>query len=173
MRYHGPYNRFLNHCFGDSFNFFISPQDLPGDGVARDPLDFIAFLIVFDADRRLVLIAEIKDASWASNAGLHIEADQQLRRQYDLMFDSRPSRLWGLNFPGTSVRVYHGDAATRTITPPYQAYTPMEITFFHQDSWKVNGICISSRRRDSIKRRRSLWISPPLLVCCSCNSSPL
>lgn len=42
-RYHGPYNRLLNYCFGDSFNFFVSPQDPPGDGVTRDALDFIAF----------------------------------------------------------------------------------------------------------------------------------
>ena len=55
-------------------------------------------------------------------AGLRLEADQQLRRQYDVMLDICPlPRLWSLSLLDTLVRVYRGNVATRAITPPYQA----------------------------------------------------
>ncbi|CAA7259279.1 unnamed protein product [Cyclocybe aegerita] len=106
-RYYGPYDKLLNYCFGESFTFFAAPQKLPtSDNAARDALDF-TFLIVFDAGRRPVLIAQIKDNSWANNAGLRLEADEQLRRLYSTMLDTCPlPRLWGMSLLGTSARVY-------------------------------------------------------------------
>jgi len=67
-------------------------------------------------------MAEIKDDGWASIADYRLEADEQLRRRYEIMLHTCPlPRLWGLNLLGTSARIYQGDVATRTITPPYQA----------------------------------------------------
>ncbi|KAF9778251.1 hypothetical protein BJ322DRAFT_507481 [Thelephora terrestris] len=121
-RYYGPYDKLLNYCFGDSFTFFVAPQKyFDEDAVRDDGLDFIVFFIVFDADRRPVLMAGIKDDSWAGNASRRLQADEQLRDRYDIMFDTCAlPRLWGLSLLGTSVRVYHGDVATRDVTPPYQ-----------------------------------------------------
>lgn len=54
-----PYNKLLTYCFGpDLFEFFIAPQSPPSEFSLRDTL---VFLIVFDAHRRPMLIAEIKD----------------------------------------------------------------------------------------------------------------
>jgi hypothetical protein len=93
-------------------------------------------------------MAQIEDDNRANNAGRLREADQQLRDRYDTTLDTCPlPRLWGLSLFGTSVRVYCGDAATRAITPPFQH----KVMLFRQDSWKANGIWISSRRKDSIK----------------------
>jgi hypothetical protein len=120
-RYYGPYDKLLNYCFGDSFTFFVAPQNPPGDESIKDTLDFIVFLVVFDADRNPVFMAEIKDDSWAGKASLRLKADEQLRGRYDLIFDNCPlPRLWSLSLLGTSARVYCGDIATRDVTPPYQ-----------------------------------------------------
>ena len=67
-------------------------------------------------------MAEIKDNGWASIANNRLQADEQLRRQYDAMPHTCPlPRLWGLSLLGTSARIYQGDVATGAITPPYQA----------------------------------------------------
>ena len=120
-RYYGPYNKLLSYCFGDSFDFFVAPQNPLSDGATGDTVDFVVFFIVFDADSRPVLMAEIKDDNCTRNAHFRFEADKQLRRRYDATFDACPlPRLWGLSLLGTSLRIYRGDAATRAITPPYQ-----------------------------------------------------
>jgi len=62
--YYGPYDKLINYCFGDSFTFFVAPQH-PLNNATKEAIDFIIFLIVFDALRRPVLIAKVKDDSWA------------------------------------------------------------------------------------------------------------
>jgi len=74
-RYYGPYDKLINYCFGDSFTFFVAPQH-PPDNATKEAIDFIVFLIVFDALRRPVLIAEVKDDSRASNPGLRLLGDR-------------------------------------------------------------------------------------------------
>ena len=113
-RYYGPYDKLLNYCFGEeSFQFFIVPQNPPSDHVLRETDDFVAFLIVFDADRRPVLFAEIKDDGWAHKAGSRFKADDQIRHRYDDMLGDCPlPRLWGLSLLGTSLRIYCGTVAT-------------------------------------------------------------
>ena len=119
-RYYGPYGKLISYCFGDSFTFFVAPQH-PPDNSRREAIDFV-FLIAFDALRRPVLIAEVKDDSWAGNPGLQLEEDEQLRRRYHIMLSDCPlPHLWGLSLLGISVSVYCGDVATRVITPSYQA----------------------------------------------------
>ena len=87
--YYGPYDKLINYCFGDSFTFFVAPQR-PPDNASKEVIDFIVFLIVFDALRRPVLIAEVKDDSWASNPGLRLEADEQIRRRNNIMLSDCP-----------------------------------------------------------------------------------
>jgi hypothetical protein len=140
-RYYGPYDKLINYCFGDSFTFFVAPQH-PPDNATKESIDFIVFLVVFDTLRRPVLIAEVKDDSWASNPGLRLEADEQLRRRYNIMLSDCPlPRLWGLSLLGTSVRVYCGDVAARVITPPYQARPHQDFVVpsgFLQGGWDLD-----------------------------------
>ncbi|CAA7264496.1 unnamed protein product [Cyclocybe aegerita] len=120
-RYYGPYNKLLTYCFNpDSFEFFIAPQSPPREFSPRDTVDFAVFLIVFDIQRRPVLIAEIKDDAWATRADLRFKADDQIRHRYDSMLDDCPlPRLWGLSLLGTSLRVYCGDVATGAVEPVF------------------------------------------------------
>jgi len=119
-RYYGPYNKLLNYCFGDSFQYFVAPQSPPNDLLLHETVDFVVFLVVFDANRRPVLIAEIKDDGWAHRADLRYSADNQIRRRYDAMLGDCPLPcLWGLSLLGTSLRVYCGTVATETIEPDF------------------------------------------------------
>ena len=121
-RYYGAYNRLLSYCFGDSFTFYVAPQHPPSDLQHRDAVDFVVLLIVFDSDSRPVLVAEIKDDGWAERAHTRLEADEQLRRRYDIMLHDCPiPHLWGLSLLGTSARVYCGQVVTGAVTPPRQA----------------------------------------------------
>ncbi|KAF9501146.1 hypothetical protein BDN71DRAFT_1439408 [Pleurotus eryngii] len=121
-RYYGPYNKLLTYCFGpDSFEFFIAPQSPPSEFSPRDTVDFVVFLVVFDAQRRPVLIAEIKDDAWASKADLRFKADNQMRQRYDSMLNDCPlPHLWGLSLLGTSLRVYCGDVASGDVEPVFE-----------------------------------------------------
>ncbi|KAK7022877.1 hypothetical protein VNI00_016864 [Paramarasmius palmivorus] len=122
-RYCGPYNKLLTYCFGpDSFDFFVAPQTLSMEFFPRDAVsDSIVFLVVFDAHRRPVLIAEIKDDGWINKADLRFKADNQMRQRYDSMLGDCPlPRLWGLSLLGTSLRVYCGDVVTGNIDPVFK-----------------------------------------------------
>ncbi|KAK2467553.1 hypothetical protein APHAL10511_000408 [Amanita phalloides] len=114
-RYYGPYDKLLNYCFGESFTFYVAPQNPPRDG----SIDFVVFLVVFDSNDRPVLIVEVKDDSWAEKAELRYRADDQMRGRYALMLDDCPlPSLWGLSLFGTSARVYCGDKTTYEVQPP-------------------------------------------------------
>lgn len=119
-RYFGPYDRLLNYCFGDSdsFQFFVSAQS-PRDLNLGDTVDFAVFLVVFDANRRPVLFAEIEDGR-ADKPDLRHRADNLIRRGYDAMLGDCPlPRLWGLSLLDTSLRVYCGTVATGRIEPDF------------------------------------------------------
>lgn len=120
-RYYGPYNKLLTYCFGpDSFDFFVAPQSPPSEFSPRDTVDFVVFLVVYDARRRPVLFAEIKDDAWASRADLRFKADDQMHQRYEsMLFDSPIPRLWGLSLLGTSLRVYCGETASGDVTPAF------------------------------------------------------
>jgi hypothetical protein len=45
----------------------------------------MVFLIIFDTLRRPVLSAKVKDDSRASNPGLLLEENEQLRRRYNII----------------------------------------------------------------------------------------
>ncbi|KZT22800.1 hypothetical protein NEOLEDRAFT_1096965 [Neolentinus lepideus HHB14362 ss-1] len=122
-RYYGAYDKLLNYCFGNSFKYFVSPQRAPAksqDAAA----DFFIHLVVFNQHGRPVLIAEIKDDSWAQYyASRRFSADEQMRRRYDTVLPTCVlPRLWGLSLLGTSLRVYCGDAVTRVLTPEYEPH---------------------------------------------------
>jgi hypothetical protein len=115
--YYGPYDKLLNYCFGDSFNFYVAPQNPPRDD-SRDAIDSI-FLVVFDSEDKPVLLVEVKDDSWLEKAELRYRADDQMRSKYALMLEecSLP-RLWGLSLLGTSARAYCGDTTSFDVQPP-------------------------------------------------------
>jgi hypothetical protein len=118
--YYGPYDKLLNYCFSDSFQYFVAPQRPPSDLTLHDTVDFIIFLVVFDANRHPVLIAEIKDDAWAHKSDLRYSADDQIHRRYDAMLGDCPLPcLWGLSLLGTSLCVYCGTIATETIEPDF------------------------------------------------------
>ena len=121
-RYYGPYNKLLTYCFGpDSFEYFVAPQNPSSASSPRDTIDFVVFLVVFDAHRRPVLIAEIKDDSWVDRADLRFNADDQMRQRYDAMLADCPiPRLWGLSLLGTSLRVYSGDVHSGALQPEFE-----------------------------------------------------
>ena len=121
-RYYGPYTKLLDYCFGNSFTFVVVLKKTPSNCVPEEAADPIFSLTVFDAAYRPVLMVEIKDDDWASIANNRLQADEQLRDQYNAMLDTCPlPRFWGLSLLGTSARIYCGDVAARTITPWYQA----------------------------------------------------
>ena len=112
-RYYGPYDKLLNYCFGESFTFYIAPQNPLRD----DSRDSVIFLVVFDGKDRPVLLVEVKDDSWAEKAELRYCADDQIRGRCALMLDDCPlPRLWGLSLLGTSARVWCGDKATYEVS---------------------------------------------------------
>ena len=118
-RYYGPYDKLLNYCFGDSFQFYIAPQNSTRDDSRDAAIDFIVSFIVFHRSRKPVLMVEIKDDSWAQKAELRYRADKQMRERYALMLDECPlPRLWGLSLLGTSMRVYCGDTTSFEVDPP-------------------------------------------------------
>ncbi|KZP29209.1 hypothetical protein FIBSPDRAFT_946859 [Athelia psychrophila] len=95
-RYYGPYDKLLNYCFGQSFNYYIAPQNFP-TADSRDMVDFIVFLV---------------------KSELRSRADKQMRDRYALMLDDCPiPRLWGLSVLGTSFRAYCGDRESYEIDP--------------------------------------------------------
>jgi hypothetical protein len=119
-RYYGPYDKLLNYCFGNSFQYFIELQSPPSDLNLPDTVDFERFMVVFNVNRCPVLIAEIKDDGWAHRADLRFKADDQIRRRYDAMLGNCPlPRLWGLSLLGTSLRVYCGTVTTGSIKPNF------------------------------------------------------
>ena len=69
-RYFGPYNKLLAYCFNpDSFEYFVAPQNPQSAFTPHDNINFVVFLVIFDAHhRRPVLFAEIKDDSWVDKA---------------------------------------------------------------------------------------------------------
>jgi hypothetical protein len=115
-RYYGPYDKLLNYCFGESFNFYVAPHSPPS---SSDAIDSVVFLVVFDSNDKPVLIVEVKDDSWIERAELRYRADDQMRNRYALMLETCPfPRLWGLSLLGTSVRVYCGDTTSFKLQPP-------------------------------------------------------
>ncbi|GJJ06981.1 hypothetical protein Clacol_001179 [Clathrus columnatus] len=116
-RYYGPYNKLLNYCFSD----FIAPHQHFGDLTLSDTVDVIVFLIVFDANCRPVLFAEVKDDAWNTRPDFRLSADEQMRQRYDTMLSKcLIPRLWGLSLLGTSLRVYCGGVATNSIEPGFE-----------------------------------------------------
>ncbi len=119
-RYYRPYDKLLNYCFGESFQYFVAPQNPSSDLTLRDTVNFVVFLVVFDANHRPVLFAEINNDGWAHNAGSRFKADDQIRRRFDAMTGNCPlPHLWGLSLLGTSLHVYCGTVATGTIEPDF------------------------------------------------------
>ena len=117
-RYYGPYDKLLNYCFGESFTFYVAPQNPPGDD-RYDVVDVVVFLVVFDSNNKPVIIVEVKDDGWVEKAELRYRADEQMRNRFALMLDKcHLPRLWGLSLLGTSARVYYGDTTSLHIHPP-------------------------------------------------------
>jgi hypothetical protein len=116
-RYYGPYNMLLAHCFDpNSFKFFHALQSPP-----RNSVELLPFFTIFNTQHHPVLIVEIADDSWATEADLRVKADDQMRQKYNSTFNDCPlPRLWGLSLLGTSLRVYSGDVATGDIEPAFQ-----------------------------------------------------
>jgi hypothetical protein len=44
-RYCGAYDKMLNYCFGEEFDFFVTPQAQPGKNT-KQAVDFVVFLII-------------------------------------------------------------------------------------------------------------------------------
>ncbi|KAH9061733.1 hypothetical protein EDB83DRAFT_871050 [Lactarius deliciosus] len=120
-RYYGPYDRLFNYALIEgSFTLFLAPQSALDEVAAREAVDFVVFLVVFNQEKKPVLFAEIKDDKWANNPSRRLEADTQMRHRFDLMIhNSAVPHLYGLSLLGTSLRVYRGDKATGAVTPAF------------------------------------------------------
>ena len=121
-RYDGPYTKLLTYCFGpDSYEFFIARQRPLSEFPPRDTFDPLILLIVFDIQRRPVLMAEIKDDCWATEAEGRRKADERMRQGYDSVVGGCAlPRLWGLSLLGTSLRVYCADVVSGKIEPVFE-----------------------------------------------------
>ncbi|KAF9016196.1 hypothetical protein BDZ89DRAFT_1141630 [Hymenopellis radicata] len=110
------------YCVYDSFGAVGFPLDRLIELPARREAIFFDFMIVYTMHALPVMIVEIKhpDDEGYNKAGLRVQADERMRRQFDATFDECPlAHLWGLSLIGTSLRVYRGDVATRNIEPGY------------------------------------------------------
>jgi hypothetical protein len=100
-------------------DYTIAPQ-APPPAASREVVDFMAWLLVFDEDLKPVLLVEVKDDSWLSRPAVRERADAQMRERYeDILVDCPLTKLDGISFIGTKMRVYVGDVATEEITPPH------------------------------------------------------
>jgi len=117
-RYYPGYNKMLAHCFRDTLDYTIAPQ-APPPTATREAVDFMVWLLVFDEDLKPVLLVEVKDDSWLSRPATRERADAQMRERYeDVLAECPLTKLYGISFIGTKMRVYAGDVATDEITPP-------------------------------------------------------
>ncbi|KAF5312080.1 hypothetical protein D9619_002545 [Psilocybe cf. subviscida] len=117
---YGPYTKLFSYCFGNSFDFVVTPVDPPSELSSSDDAESTAALVVFrvDVQPRPVLLAEIKDGVWLTRADLRFKATEHMRQRYEAMVGECPlPRLWGLSLLGTSLRVYCSDVATGDIKP--------------------------------------------------------
>ena len=117
-RYYSGYNKMLTHCFRDSLDYTVAPQ-VPPPIAPRESLDFMVWLLVFDEDLKPVLLVEVKDDSWLSRPSTREGADAQMRARYeDILVECPLTKLYGISFIGTKMRVYSGDFAALELTPP-------------------------------------------------------
>ncbi|KAF8305800.1 uncharacterized protein EI90DRAFT_2986909 [Cantharellus anzutake] len=124
-RYYGPYIKLSQYCFGDGFDFYVTPRFPTPDDVRDGTETSTIFLAVLDPHKNPVLFAEVKHESWARAAASRHRADRHMRtRFFALLYDCPMPRLWGLSFLGTSVRIYVGDKVTHKITPPPPPVSP-------------------------------------------------
>ncbi|KZP31388.1 hypothetical protein FIBSPDRAFT_849882 [Athelia psychrophila] len=142
-RYYAPYNTLLTYCFGpDLFEFFVAPPPPLCEFPPRDTVKTTVFLIVFDARRRPVLIAEIEEDAWTSRPDTRFEADRQMRQRYDSLLAGCPlPRMWGLSLLGTSLRVYRGDAVTGGLEPLFEDRPSRSRTLprnFLEGAWNID-----------------------------------
>ncbi|KAJ7430786.1 hypothetical protein B0H11DRAFT_1881985 [Mycena galericulata] len=117
-RYYGPYDKMLNYCFGEGFDFFVAPQAPPADD-SRETVDFIVYLLVLGKNRLPVLIIQVKHDSHLNNPSQRNAADAQMRSCFDeLLYTSPLLTLHGLSLLGTRMRVYTGNAPSMEVHPP-------------------------------------------------------
>jgi hypothetical protein len=77
-------------------------------------------MVIFNKNQKPVLIAEIKNDSWARGATAHQTADKQMHQQYNQMLHDCPlAHLYGLSLLGTSLCIYHADMVTGDLTPDF------------------------------------------------------
>ncbi|KAG5646579.1 hypothetical protein DXG03_002882 [Asterophora parasitica] len=134
-RYYGPYDKMLNYCFGEGFDFFVAPQATP------DAPDFIVYLIVLDKNRLPVLVIEVMDDSHVNSAPTRDRADTYMRAHFDELLYACPlPALHGLSLLGTGTRVYTGNTATMELNPPSVARPAGRIanTSFLANEWDLD-----------------------------------
>ncbi|KAJ7781838.1 hypothetical protein DFH07DRAFT_1055407 [Mycena maculata] len=113
--YSGPYDKMLNYCFGEGFDFFVAPQVPPADETRKT----VIYLLVLDKNGLPVLIIEVRDDSHHRNPSKRDAADTRIRSRFDeLLFTCPLPTLHGLSLLGTRMRVYTGNTASMELIPP-------------------------------------------------------
>ncbi|KAJ7153974.1 hypothetical protein C8R43DRAFT_1001604 [Mycena crocata] len=122
--YNGPYNKMLSHCFGNGFQFMITPH----------LVDSTIFYTVFHGGKtdRPVFVMEVQN-NGHSILNTRKYADKQMRGRYDdLLFECPIDLLYGGCVFGSKMRVYCGDKTTGAVTPP-------DFGKYHlADAWSVD-----------------------------------
>ncbi|KAJ7471524.1 hypothetical protein B0H11DRAFT_2237426 [Mycena galericulata] len=122
-RYHGAYTKLLTYCFGEDFDLVVAPQVPPTEN-SRETVDSTFYFIVFDvAHQSPVFLIEVKDDGHNLFPTTRKAADEQMRRVL-----------------GTGMRVYCGDKARQTVTPPF-VETDRHFVLpngYLQDQWSVD-----------------------------------
>ena len=102
------------------FNFTVAPSSPPLQLSLRGADYPKVCFVVWDWRHRPVLVAEIKDDSWADRADLRAEADDWMRQWFNpVLPDCRLPRVYGLSLLGASLRVYVGNVATGKVEPSF------------------------------------------------------
>jgi hypothetical protein len=127
-RYYGPYDKMMNYCFGEDFDFFIAPQAPLGD-TGRETVEFVVYLLVSDIQKPVLLI-EVKDDTHINSSAKRQAADEQMRGRYnELLYQCPIPILYGLSVLGTKMRVYSssGDIEQGKVYPPRVPIDPEHV----------------------------------------------
>ncbi|KAF7340991.1 hypothetical protein MSAN_02084500 [Mycena sanguinolenta] len=116
--YSGPYDKMLNYCFGDGFDFIVARQAPPAHDSGGN-LDFLVHVLVLDKNCLPVLLLVVKDDTHLHNPSKRGATDIQMRFQYDQLLHRCPlPTLYGLSLLGTKMRVYTGNTVSMKVNPP-------------------------------------------------------
>jgi hypothetical protein len=98
--YYSPWNSVLGKLFDIDEGYMICPQyPVPTQG-EKDTIDFVVTLVV-EVNCALIFFLEIKAPKFFDNRSGRADADNQMRKRFQQLYDASPSQLHGFSVFGT------------------------------------------------------------------------